>query len=362
MPSQRVVGITLALISAVFFALANTLAGIAYQGGSNPFTLSGTRFILPAVLLFAILVFSGRPIALDRRSAAIAAVLGVLSVTYTFALLKAIELLPVTIAILIFYLFPILTAFILAAFGVARLTARMLVTTLLVFAGLGLALAVKFDELDTIGMLAGLVSAFGFAIVCSVSNRLMSDQDSRTVTLYLSAAATVAMVVVGALSVDCVRFPVTANGWSGFILSNALYAAAIIGFYRSIAMVGGRRRRSFSTSSRSLSSARAMSFSTRRSRRGRWSASRLSSPPWATPVSRSEAPSWRRSRLSETVLPSPKTAGRCRPAVTSPASLARCAPASPASARAARRIPTARQPAHLPPPGARRRSPLRPRP
>ena len=238
MPSQRVVGITLALISAVFFALANTLAGIAYQGGSNPFTLSGTRFILPAVLLFAILVFSGRPIALDRRSAAIAAVLGVLSVTYTFALLKAIELLPVTIAILIFYLFPILTAFILAAFGVARLTARMLVTTLLVFAGLGLALAVKFDELDTIGMLAGLVSAFGFAIVCSVSNRLMSDQDSRTVTLYLSAAATVAMVVVGALSVDCVRFPVTANGWSGFILSNALYAAAIIGFYRSIAMVG----------------------------------------------------------------------------------------------------------------------------
>ena len=238
MPSQRVVGITLALISAVFFALANTLAGIAYQGGSNPFTLSGTRFILPAGLLFVILVFSGRPIALDRRSAAIAAVLGVLSVIYTFALLKAIELLPVTIAIMIFYLFPILTAFILAAFGVARLTARMLVTTLLVFAGLGLALAVKFDELDTIGMLAGLVSAFGFAIVCSVSNRLMSDQDSRTVTLYLSAAATVAMVVVGALSVDSVRFPVTANGWSGFILSNVLYAAAIIGFYRSIAMVG----------------------------------------------------------------------------------------------------------------------------
>jgi DME family drug/metabolite transporter len=237
-PSQRFVGIALALISAVFFALANTLAGIAYQGGSNPFTLSATRFILPAVLLFAMLVFSGRPIALDRRAAALAALLGVLSVIYTFALLKAIELLPVTIAILIFYLFPILTAFILAAFGAARLTARMLVTTVLVFAGLGLALAVKFGELDTIGMLAGLISAFGFAIVCSVSNRLMADQDSRTVTLYLSVAATVAMFAVAALSADSVRFPVTANGWSGFILSNVLYAAAIIGFYRSIAMVG----------------------------------------------------------------------------------------------------------------------------
>ncbi len=106
------------------------------------------------------------------------------------------------------------------------------------FAGLGLALAVKFNELNTVGMMAGLVSAVGFAVVSSVSNRLMSDQDSRTVTLYLSAAATVAMIVVSCLNLDNVRFPVTTSGWSALILSNVLYAAAIIGFYRSIAMVG----------------------------------------------------------------------------------------------------------------------------
>ena len=235
--SQRLMGIGLALISAVFFAVANTLAGIAYQGGSNPFTLSATRFILPAVLLFVILVANGKPIALDRRAAGIAALLGILSVVYTFALLKAIELLPVTIAILIFYLFPILTAFILAFLGAGRLTAKILTSTLVVFFGLGLALAVKFGELNTVGMLAGLVSAVGFAVVCSVSNRLMYAQDSRQVTMYLSAAATVAMVAVSCF-VDEVRFPVTATGWSGLLFSNVLYAAAIIGFYRSIAMVG----------------------------------------------------------------------------------------------------------------------------
>lgn len=237
MKSQRLVGILLALVSAVFFAVANTLAGVAYKGGSNPFTLSATRFILPAILLFFVLRFSGKAISLGWRPAMIAAFLGIVSVVYTFALLMAIELLPVTIAILIFYLFPILTAFILAAFGSGRLTARMLVSTFVVFFGLSLALAVQFGELNLVGMLAGLVSAFGFAIVCSVSNRLMYDQDSRLVTLYLSAAATATMIVISCF-VDNVQFPVTTAGWTGFIFSNVLYAAAIIGFYRSIAMVG----------------------------------------------------------------------------------------------------------------------------
>ena len=235
--SHRLAGIILALVSAVFFALANTLAGVAYRGGSNPFTLSATRFMLPTVFLFFVLANAGNAIVLKRRSAAVAALLGVLSVVYTFALLKAIELLPVTIAILIFYLFPILTAFILAVVGGGRLSAKMLATSLVVFVGLGLALAVKFGELDYVGMFAALISAIGFAIVCSVSNRLMSDQDSRQVTLYLSAAATVAMLAVSCI-VGGIRFPITANGWTGFVLSNVFYAAAIIGFYRSIAMVG----------------------------------------------------------------------------------------------------------------------------
>ena len=235
--SQRIVGIFLALVSAVFFALSNTLAGVAYIGGSNPFTLSATRFVLPSIMLFLILLLSGRAIILERRPAITAAILGLLSVVYTFALLKAIELLPVSIAILIFYLFPILTAFILAIFGSGRLTAKTMVTAFIVFFGLSMALAVQFRELDPVGMLAGLVSAIGFAIVCSVSNRLMHDQDSRQATLYLSTAATATMIVISCF-VDNVQFPVTTAGWAGFMFSNVLYACAIIGFYISISMVG----------------------------------------------------------------------------------------------------------------------------
>jgi drug/metabolite transporter (DMT)-like permease len=50
-------------------------------------------------------------------------------------------------------------------------------------------------------------------------------------------AATVTMIVISGFAGD-MQFPVTTAGWTGFIFSNVLYACAIIGFYRSIAMVG----------------------------------------------------------------------------------------------------------------------------
>ena len=235
--NRRFQGILLALISAVFFALANTLTGVANNGGTNPFTMTATRFILPAVLLFLILLLKGKPVLLDRRAGTIAAALGVVTMVYTFALLKAIELLPVTIAILLFYLFPILTAFMLGLFGWGKVSTRMMVSAFIAFFGLGLTLAVQFDELSTIGMWAGVASAVGFAICCAVSHTLMQGQDSWRVTLYISGVATLSMAVVMTFAGDF-RLPESGTGWAGFMFSHLLYGTAIIGFYASISLVG----------------------------------------------------------------------------------------------------------------------------
>ena len=243
--NQRTLGIVVALVSAVNFAVANTLAGLAYEGGSDPLTLSTTRFILPAVLVFIILKFSGKPVLMKGRANWAGIVLGLLTVIYNFALLSAIELLPVSIAILIFYLFPILTAFFLAFLGWGRLTPTMVVSAFIAFFGISLALAVKFDELDKIGMAFGLISAVGFAIVCTISNRIMRGQDSRQGTFYISVVATFSMIVIS-IGVGEFNLPATSAGWVGFMGSQVLYAAAIIGFYISISMVGAAATSFFS--------------------------------------------------------------------------------------------------------------------
>jgi hypothetical protein len=46
-------GVTVAIVAGAAFAVANTSAGVAYQGGSNPLTVASTRFLLPTAALIA---------------------------------------------------------------------------------------------------------------------------------------------------------------------------------------------------------------------------------------------------------------------------------------------------------------------
>lgn len=245
MKDRRTLGIVLALVSAFNFAISNTLAGVAYQGGTDPLTLSTTRFILPAVLVILILKITGKPVLMRGRANLVGIALGLLTVVYNFALLSAIDLLPVSIAILIFYLFPILTAFFLFFLGWGRLTSVMVLSAVIAFFGLSLTLAVQFDELSKLGMVFGLVSAVGLALVCTISNYIMRGQDSLQGTFYISAVAATTMIII-AIGIGDISLPVTSKGWVGFMGSHILYAAAMIGFYISVSMVGAAAATFFS--------------------------------------------------------------------------------------------------------------------
>jgi len=230
-------GVLLALGSAVCFALANTFAGLAYQGGATPFTLSATRFFLPAAILLIILLIQKQPVLMDKKQGLGAAILGVVTIIYTLALLTAIERLPVPIAILIFYLFPIITGVILAATGWGVFGKTKIIGALIAFLGLALTLGVTFNELDGFGMILGVVAAIGLATVSAVSGRLIGGADPRQATLYMAATALVTMLIIVAFR-GKLEMPTDMTGWTGFWVSNLLYAAAMIAYFYAIAMAG----------------------------------------------------------------------------------------------------------------------------
>ena len=224
-------------MSAVCFALSNTFAGLAYQGGATPFTISATRFFLPAVILLIILVVQNQPILMERKHGMGAGILGVITIIYTLALLTSIELLPVPIAILIFYLFPIFTGMILAATGWGTFNRTKILSTLVAFLGLALTLGVQFKELNTIGMILAAVAAVGLATVSAVSGRLIGGADPRQATLYMAITALITMLIIVGIRGN-LEMPENATGWTGFCISNMFYAAAMIGFFYAISMAG----------------------------------------------------------------------------------------------------------------------------
>ena len=231
------VGITVALAAATGFALANISASVAYHGGSNPLTVAATRFLVPTAALIAWLRVSGISPILPKRDAIAATSLGIVTALYTWALLRSFSSIPFALAVLIFYLFPLMAAVIVTGFGWEKFAWKTGAAIVLAFAGLALALDVHGSNLNTEGVALAFFAAIGLAIVVVVSSRLFGKGDARPLTLYMAAAASILLLILCAASRDF-ALPQTASGWIGFVAAAALYGFAMIAFFIAISMIG----------------------------------------------------------------------------------------------------------------------------
>lgn len=230
-------GIALALSTAVGFALSNSSASLVYEGGGNPMTLAAFRFVLPVLLLALWLKAADVPMRLRGRAEWVSVLLGVVTAVYSWALLSAIDIIPLALAILVFYLFPLVAAIILAVFGWERLGWPTAIAIVLAFCGLALALLPRGSDLDMTGVALAFIGALGLGTVIAVSSRVFRSGDSRPVTLYMAGVASVILIAVCAAQ-GAFAFPHTGVGWAAFIGSTMLYAYALIAFYIAISMIG----------------------------------------------------------------------------------------------------------------------------
>jgi drug/metabolite transporter (DMT)-like permease len=227
----------LALAAAVAFAFSNTSASLAYRGGSNPLTIAAIRFVLPTAALVVWLGMSGVRMGLRGRDGWIAGALGAVTAVYTWALLGAIGAIPLALAILVFYLFPLIATIIPAVCGWEKLAWPTIAAVVLAFVGLALALDPGGGGLDFEGVLLALGAALGLGVVIAVSSRVFGSGDSRPVTLYMAAAAALVLIVLCATQGEFV-LPPTGMGWLGLLGTSVFYAFAMIAFFIAISMIG----------------------------------------------------------------------------------------------------------------------------
>ena len=157
--SRARLGVAVAVAAGAAFAIANTSAGVAYQGGSNPLTVASTRFLLPTAALVAWLSFDGAPLILPKRQAIIAVLLGVLSAVYNWALLGPFNSIPFALAVLIIYVYPLIAAVIVATLGWEKFAWKTGAAILLAIIGLALALDVRGSNLNVSGVSLAFLAA-----------------------------------------------------------------------------------------------------------------------------------------------------------------------------------------------------------
>ncbi len=236
--SPRVwLGSAIAVAAATGYALANTSATVAYGGGSNALTVAGTRFLVPTVALMIWLRLSGLPLVLPKREGSIAALLGFLTALYTWALLNSFNSIPFAVAVLIFYLFPLLAAAMVATLGWQKFSWKTGAGILLALCGLALALDVQGGRVNAAGVLLAFLAAAGLAVVIAVSSRLLGKSDARPVTFYMASVAAAVLLMLCVAS-GSLALPQTQAGWAGLIAAAAFYGFAMIAFFIALSMIG----------------------------------------------------------------------------------------------------------------------------
>lgn len=240
MDKRLVLGSFIALASAAFFALNVALSRMVYDHGGNIHALNLTRPLIFMVCLALWLRAEGRPLGLPRGPRLASLGLGALLCLEMYSLLGAIIFMPVGLAVLGMYSYPLFIAAWSWMRGGDKPSGLALIALVTAFAGIALALGASADGLDWRGVGLAFTAALGMVGLLLVGDRVMAERDNRVVMLHMTAMASGIMAL---LTVSLVEpaWPADAVGWWAFAGSSLFYVLATFFLFTALKMIGPMR-------------------------------------------------------------------------------------------------------------------------
>src|SRR6185295_10541149 len=211
----------------------NVLSKIVLTAGADVLTLSLFRGLMGIVLLSAWLKVGAPPVPHTPRARWISLGLGVIFAGVVFGLFAAIARVSVPIAILSYFVYPLLTGLLGVLFGVERITWRGALAALAAFCGLALMIRANPQDIAW----AGIAFAFGSAIcrtaILLITRATLQDADPQVTTWYTIVGSTALFGLV-ALATWNWQGPHTNGGWAALMGVSVGTTIAILALFTSI--------------------------------------------------------------------------------------------------------------------------------
>jgi drug/metabolite transporter (DMT)-like permease len=230
-------GLLLIIGSNIALGLNPPLAKLVFLAGGSPETVFAARYAVgPIVLGFFLLVMKQRfdwSLLLNVPVWIIALGWLVTSICY----LTSVFFIPVSLAVLIFFTFPLTVTLVDLFIGKTRMPVLTLVSVPLAFAGLALVLAPALGVLDWRGVVLAFIGAMGTATAILTTNHKAKNIDRLSlVTAVLLIGALIALPIP--LFRDSLILPATTNGLIFLFGAAFLNAIALIMMFSAIKRIG----------------------------------------------------------------------------------------------------------------------------
>jgi drug/metabolite transporter (DMT)-like permease len=244
MVAMRSTGTALCLASGAAFGAMAIFGKLSYDEGANVGTLLAVRFVLAAVVFWALVATAGaaRELrTLDRRDVRAGIALGACGYALQAGCyFLALERIDASLLSLLLYTFPAIVAVAAVAIGRERMSGRRLTALALASGGLALVVAgAGTGSLEPLGVALALGAAVVYSAYILISDGVVGRVSPRLLSALVCTGAAVTLTTGSALLGELRPGAVTAAGW-GWLACLALVStvAAISLFFAGLRRAG----------------------------------------------------------------------------------------------------------------------------
>jgi drug/metabolite transporter (DMT)-like permease len=231
-------GIAFVALTAICYAANSSASVAAYGGGATPLSMLTFRAVFAVAALYVVLRAMGVSFAMERRDRNVSLALGILLAIYSFCLMEAFDRLPVALAVLTFYLYPLFMGFGAWAIGQDRLSRALIIGLVVAFIGLAIALDVTGDTLDPVGLALAAFGAAAFSTLAIIAAPIAARRgDSRQMVFYSHVTGALIVVVASLIAWDF-PLPTTPTSWAAFFAAPMFYTVASVAFFAAVRRIG----------------------------------------------------------------------------------------------------------------------------
>jgi len=232
-------GVAFCLLSALSYGFAPVMAKLAYEAGAGVLTVTAGRFLMGALAIAALLTLGRRAWRLPARANWGAVGLGLATSVASLGYMAAVFYIPASLAVLIFYTFPLLVALGARWTEGEPITPVKLAGLCVAFVGLAVALGVSFGELDPRGVACAAAASVGAALhilaigkVARWAGGAVLAVNVRSTTVGFAAMALLIAFDGGP------QWPQGETGWFGLVATTVFFTGGITMMYAAVARIG----------------------------------------------------------------------------------------------------------------------------
>ena len=228
------------LAAAGLWGIADVTSKLVFLTGAGALTVATLRGVVAIVFMLVWMGATPAAVALSRRDVAIALFLGVLFAGNVLGVYTALANLPVPIAILAYFIYPLLTGLAGAVLGLERLDLRGGVVALVAFGGLALMIGASPTALNPFGLAAAFAGAAMRVAMLLLTRARLSRADVRLTTWYSSLSSTVVLAALLLLT-HAWQPPNGMAGIAVFVLMAVASSGGVAAMLASAARIGAFR-------------------------------------------------------------------------------------------------------------------------